>query len=99
MAYGDPTDEQYQRMLKRQSRRLGTREPRCTECGATDPPALTGSHPDIVCYECQNLAAGRSLSEDHHIAGRHNDPTTAPFPGNWHRLLNDMQKMWPTETL
>jgi hypothetical protein len=80
-------------------RRLGTREPRCANCGENDPATLTGRTPDIICYECQAKASERSPIEWHHPAGRNNDPLTFPVPGNDHRILSDLQKDWPQETL
>lgn len=45
---------------ERAYRRLGTRTPKCAQCPESDPLALTGTHPDIVCYEDGALAQGRS---------------------------------------
>src|SRR5215510_7305001 len=79
--------------------RLGTREPKCGRCGENDPFTLTGREPDIICYECQMKVSKRSPIERHHPAGRNNDPFTIPIPGNDHRVLSDLQKDWPQETL
>ncbi len=79
--------------------RLQTRTPRCQHCRETDPLALLGIHPDIVCYECSCRQAGRSWTEEHHPAGRHNSPVTVIVPGNDHRVLSDMQRDWPEHTL
>ena len=78
---------------------LGRRQPKCLYCPESDPFALHGVHPDIVCYECSAEQAGRAWIEDHHPAGRRNDSFTIPIPGNDHRLLNDMQNDWPERTL
>ena len=80
-------------------RRLGTREPRCTNCGENNPVTLTGRSPNIICYECQAKASNRSPIERHHPAGQNNDQFTIPIPGNDHRILSDFQKDWPSETL
>jgi hypothetical protein len=83
-------------------RQLGTRTPRCSRpgCNETDPFALTGVDPEIVCYECQSEQRGRSIIEAHHLAGRHNDPaTTVDLLGNDHRALNDLQCDWPRHVL
>lgn len=80
-------------------RRLGTRQPQCAECTEVDPAALTGTAPDIRCYECLGVSGGRGWTEDHHLGGQHNDPATASLPGNDHRFLNDAQLDWPEETL
>jgi hypothetical protein len=79
--------------------RLGTDFPQCQQCGESDPFALVGVHPDILCYQCDALAHGRSWMEGHHVAGQHNDRTKVWIPGNDHRRLNDMQRDWPRETL
>jgi hypothetical protein len=80
-------------------RRMGTREPKCANCGENDPATLTGRAPDIICYECQAKASNRSPIERHHPAGQNNDPFTVPIPGNDHRILSDLQKDWPQDTL
>jgi len=79
-------------------RQLGTRTPRCTECGERDPFALTLT-PDGLCYECQALAAGKSWIEGQHPAGRPNHPATVPMPGNDHRVVDDHKNDWPRQTL
>lgn len=79
--------------------RLGTRTPRCRSCNEADPFVLTGTHPDIVCYQCQAVRDGKKPTEDHHLGGRHNYPFTVPIPANDHRRLNDMQNDWPAQTL
>jgi hypothetical protein len=90
-----------QREIRRekQLRRLRARTPECTKCGESDPSALTGVAPEIICYECQAKASNRSPIERHHPAGRNNDPFTVPIPGNDHRILSDLQNDWPPETL
>ena len=80
--------------------RLGTRNPRCQRCGnERHPAALTGTAPNVTCYECLLKESERSWTEDHHPAGRNNDPTTVAVPGNDHRVLSDMQRDWPERTL
>jgi hypothetical protein len=65
-----------------------------------DPFAMTGTAPDLLCYEHQAIAGGRDPVEAHHVSGRANDPdTTARVPGNDHRVLSDLQQDWPIETL
>ena len=80
-------------------RNLGTRDPKCANCGENDPVTLTGREPNIICYECQAKASKRSPIERHHPSGRNNDPFTIPILGNEHRILSDFQKDWPLETL
>jgi hypothetical protein len=80
-------------------RQLGTRTPRCIDCGESDPFALTLTPDGLRCYECQALAAGRPWTERHHPAGRHNHPTTVAIPGNDHRVVDDHKTDWPRDTL
>jgi len=95
------SDENAQREIRRerQSRRLGTRTPQCTSCGETNRAALSHKAEKIICYECDLKASGRPTIEQHHFAGRRNDPLTVPIPGNDHRILSDCQRDWPTDTL
>src|SRR5262245_64684053 len=80
-------------------RRLGTRQPKCQRCTETDPLALQGVAPDLLCAECAARQVGRSPTEKHHVAGQHNDPTKTPIPTNDHKVLSDQQRDWPTATL
>lgn len=90
---------EYEKLAEKHYRRLGTRNPRCT-CGETAPAALSPIGGDIVCNECQKAEKGESTVEDHHMAGRNNDPDfTIPLPANAHRVVTDYQNVWPTETL
>lgn len=92
----DALAEQRERRL----RQLGTRTPRCCRCTETDPLALTGVAPDIVCYECRAIEHGRSGVEGHHISGRANDPdASVDLLGNDHRVASASQADWPTGTL
>jgi hypothetical protein len=85
---------------ERRFRQLGTRSPRCRGCAETDPFALSGVHPDIVCDECRAIEQGRSPIEGHHVSGRANDPDEViDLPGNDHRALSAAQLRWPIETL
>jgi hypothetical protein len=84
---------------EKQIRRLGVRLPRCKSCGQSKVAALTGTEPNIICYECQAKNFGRSPIEKHHIAGRSNDSFTVSIPANDHRVLSDRQIDWPLETL
>jgi hypothetical protein len=92
----DDRDERREQRL----RQLGTRSPRCRACAETDPFALFGVHPDIVCDECRAIEQGRSPVEGHHVSGRANDPDDViDLPGNDHRALSAAQLGWPAETL
>src|SRR5690348_15527986 len=93
----EPTD----RDMRREAayRRLGSRTPKCAQCEERDPIALTGSTPDILCYEHRRLAQGRSPDEDNPPAGAANSPLLIRLPGNDHRRLSDLQQDWPEGTL
>ena len=80
----------------RKRRRLGMRSPKCGQCGETDPLALVTR---TTCYECTAKANGQVPIENHHLAGRQNDPFTLSVPGNDHQILSDSQRDWPYETL
>ena len=85
---------------ERRFRQLGTRSPRCRDCPETDPFALSGIHPDIVCHECLAIEQGRSPIEGHHVRGQANDPEDViDLPGNDHRAVSAAQSRWPTDTL
>jgi hypothetical protein len=93
------THSQRRLRAEKNLRRLGTRNPQCKNCDEKEPAALTGSHPDILCYEDRAKVAGRPIIEAHRFAGQHNDKTTIPILGNEHRILSDRQNDWPQETL
>jgi hypothetical protein len=97
----DAFAQEWEARLEERLQRLGTRAPRCagTGCDETFPFALTGVHPAIYCYECQAVRAGRPWLEDHHVAGRNADATTGSTPRNDHRVLSELQQLWPRETL
>ncbi len=82
---------------------LGTRTPRCSHpgCGETDPFALSGAHPHILCAEHRADRDGRSWTEAHHWQGQANDPAdVTAIPANDHAVLsNKHQPQWPRETL
>lgn len=94
-------DEELAERREQRLRALGTRNPRCAVagCDEDDPFALTGVHPDIVCREHLADVQGRCWIEQHHPAGRHNDPDTVPIPSNDHGVLSEHQALWPRETL
>jgi hypothetical protein len=93
--------EEWADRLEEKLAQLGTRIPRCRWQGCRErcPFAFTGVDPDIECYEHAALAAGRHWLEEHHLAGRRNDPRTVLLPGNEHRILSELQYLWPLETL
>jgi hypothetical protein len=46
-------------------------------------PLIPGSTP-VICVECDRTRKGRTGTDQHHFAGRANDPTTIPVPANDH---------------
>jgi hypothetical protein len=68
-------------------------------CGEKDLRCLLETDEGVQCYACRSLHAGRSGTERHHVAGRHNLAETVPIPNNEHRILSDMQQDWPMGTL
>jgi hypothetical protein len=80
------------------ARRVGVNA-RCA-CGEARPEALiSGSNPR-VCAACRRTANGQPTIDEHHFAGRANNPITIPTPINDHRaLLSVAQAEWPKATL
>jgi hypothetical protein len=103
MSVDDPRDwEAIEDRREERRRSLGQRLPHCSVpgCRETDPLALTGIHPEILCYEHDAVRNGRDWLEDHHLAGRANDPATVRIPGNDHRAISERQNVtWRRETL
>lgn len=96
----DSYQENYEKQCEKHFQRLGTRNPSCVICGEKEPSALTGTAPEIRCYECSRIDSGKSPIEMHHLSGQHNDPDfVVPLPGNAHRFASDLQKTWPVDTL
>lgn len=90
----------YENALEKRFAVLGTRTPICTcGCGETNPFALTGTHPNILSYECSSGTDGRTTVEGQHVAGRHNRPEIVPLMGNDHRVADSHKITWPQETL
>ena len=87
--------------IEEQYRRLGIRTPVCawTDCGERNPFTLVGHHPDISCYEHYSLRVGRKPYEAHHVSGQANSDVTADVRGNDHRILSELQRFWPEDTL
>ncbi|MHB1325173.1 MAG: hypothetical protein ACYC0L_03050 [Thermoleophilia bacterium] len=81
--------------------RFGTRQPHCSVagCAESDWRALTGTDPDIKCYEHSCVQRGRSVVERHHPAGRINDPDMeVTMAANDHRIIDSYKADWPEET-
>ena len=75
----DDRDERREQRL----RQLGTRSPRCRGCPETDPFALSGVHPDIVCYECLAIEHGdtrRHIDQHRKVEARSRAITSADEP-------------------
>lgn len=99
--HNEPPTFDIAKRLNDRHRQLGTRNPECgiPGCDETNPFALTGHHPDIICYEHKLLGMSRTPYEAHHVAGQHNSDLVADIPGNDHRILSEYQASWPEDTL
>jgi len=79
------------------ARRIGENA-RCA-CGETRPEALVTNSEPTVCAECQRKKRGQTIMDNHHPAGKTNNPATVPVPVNDHRaFLNVAQYDWPKPT-
>jgi hypothetical protein len=68
-------------------------------CGEKRPEALVAGSTPIMCAACSRRKKGHTTMDDHHFAGKANNPTTIPVPVNDHRAeLNVAQYDWPRET-
>jgi hypothetical protein len=76
-------------------RRVGNKK--CA-CGETRPLAFAG--PKVKrCEKCERKKRGHKTTDDHHVAGKANDPITIPVDVNDHRArLSADQMDWPKET-
>ncbi len=90
----------------RKQERFGE-EAACQLCRETDLPALRQiqlTHPSdgsltvTLCAGCHVQLQGKRSTEDHHPAGRANDPFTVPIPATEHAILSDWQYDWPRAT-
>jgi hypothetical protein len=80
------------------ARRVGVGA-RCS-CGEDRPEALIVGSSPTICAACQRAAKGRSRIDQHHFAGRANNPATIPVSVNDHRaILSVAQMEWPKSTL
>src|SRR6185295_7464465 len=88
----------YQRKSKA-TRRAG-QDARCVECGETQLEALNIKRSPITCEQCQRKKRGKTIMDNHHIAGKANSPITTSIPANDHRaVLSAAQYEWPPKTL
>jgi hypothetical protein len=82
----------------RAARRVGQGN-QCHLCDERRSLALIPSSKPTICANCQRVKLGRSALDNHHPAGKANDPTTIPIPTNDHRAdLSPKQYEWPQET-
>jgi hypothetical protein len=69
-------------------------------CGEDRPEALIAGSNPIICAACERATKGRTIIDQHHFAGRANNPATVPVPTNDHRaFLSLAQAEWPKSTL
>jgi hypothetical protein len=69
-------------------------------CGETRPQALIPLSDPTICAACQRESSGKKEPDDHHIAGKANNPMTISVPVNDHRAdLSNAQNEWPRKTL
>lgn len=80
------------------ARRIG--EGNKCACGEDRPQALIGDSDPLICAACDRRKKGRRKTDEHHIAGRANNPMTISVPVNDHRAeLSTAQYGWPAKTL
>jgi len=80
------------------ARRVGVGA-RCA-CGEDRPEALIAGSTPTICAACQRAAKGRTTIDQHHFAGKANNPATIPVSVNDHRaILSVAQAEWPRSTL
>jgi hypothetical protein len=81
------------------TRRVGAGK-QCHTCGEARPEALIRGNQPIICALCERKREGKRAFDEHHVAGRANNPNTIPVAVNDHRAeLNVAQYDWPKETL
>ncbi len=79
------------------ARRVGKNK-QCA-CGEARPEALITGSELTICAECQRKRKGHTIMDDHHPAGKANNPATVPVPANDHRAdLSVAQQNWPKPT-
>jgi hypothetical protein len=69
-------------------------------CGESRPEALIAGTVPLICFQCKLKNEGRSTTENHHPAGRANNPATIAIPVNDHWAdLGTAQYEWPKTTI
>ena len=82
------------------ARRLGENAQCACCCSETRPEALNMKSSPIACEQCQRKKRGKTIMDDHHIAGKANSPIKTSIPANDHQAqLSVAQRDWPRETL
>lgn len=67
----------------------------CGICGENRPEALVPNSEPMICARCQRKQKGTTTVDQHHVAGRANDPMTIPVDVNDHRsVLSPAQHDW-----
>src|SRR5271170_7444638 len=80
------------------ARRLGL-DKKC-KCDEDRPQTLKPGSDPPTCESCDRKKRGRSPFDQHHPAGKANNPATVPVWVNDHRaVLSDAQYDWPEQTL
>jgi hypothetical protein len=68
-------------------------------CGETRPEALIARSNPTICAACDRKRRGKTTFDDHHVAGKANNPVTIPVWVNDHRAcLSVAQDDWSKET-
>lgn len=72
---------------------------KCASCPESDPIVLVADSDPLTCYQCQELAAGKSGVEADHFGRRANSNHLYRLSANDHRRISEMQQDWPLDTL
>jgi hypothetical protein len=92
----DPSGDHRRKVVA--ARRVGVNA-RCS-CGEVRPEALIAGSKPTICAECERASNRRTTVDEHHFAGRANNPATVRIPVNDHRaILSVAQAEWPKSTL
>lgn len=72
----------------------------CSICGESRPEALIPNSEPTLCARCERKQKGKTTVDQHHPAGRANDPMTVPVDVNDHRaILSVAQHDWEKDLL
>ncbi len=67
----------------------------CSCCSENRPEALIPGSEPMICAKCKRRQKGKGTVDQHHVAGRANDPMTIPVDINDHRaVLSVAQHDW-----